>query len=121
MICKHCGARANEGEARCARCGRKPDDSLNGVFVAPRTKGALAPKLQLGESTESAEIAAPILQASSRGRESATRSAGARTMQASLFTEKPACSVIPIKGYAQEPVGLIPRPARDVHAPPGRR
>src|SRR5439155_24346072 len=50
-----------------------------------------------------------------------TRSAGARTMQASLFTEKPACNVIPIKGYAQEPVGLIPRSARDVHVPPGRR
>jgi uncharacterized RDD family membrane protein YckC len=46
MTCSFCGARSNEGETRCRKCGRKPGDTLNGEFSLIRTEGALATKLQ---------------------------------------------------------------------------
>jgi hypothetical protein len=46
MTCSFCGARNNEGETRCRKCGRKPSDTLNGEFTLTHTDGALATKLQ---------------------------------------------------------------------------
>jgi uncharacterized RDD family membrane protein YckC len=46
MTCIFCGARNNESETRCRKCGRKPGDTLNGDFTLARTEGALATKLQ---------------------------------------------------------------------------
>jgi uncharacterized RDD family membrane protein YckC len=46
MTCIFCGARNNESETRCRKCGRKPGDTLNGDFTLTRTEGALATKLQ---------------------------------------------------------------------------
>jgi len=51
MTCSYCGSRYSETEHRCRRCGRKPEDTLNGEFPAgefpaPRTTGALANKVQ---------------------------------------------------------------------------
>lgn len=46
MNCVFCGARNNDGESRCRKCGRKPGDTLNGDFSLVRTEGALATKLQ---------------------------------------------------------------------------
>src|ERR1051325_7340589 len=42
MTCSYCGTRNNEGEHRCRRCGRKPDDTLTNEFNVPHTTGALA-------------------------------------------------------------------------------
>ncbi len=46
MTCSFCGARNNEGENRCRKCGRKPGDTLNGEFILTRTEGALATQLR---------------------------------------------------------------------------
>src|SRR5262245_9185435 len=99
MNCKHCGARTGEGEARCARCGRKPNDSLNDVFYAPRSKGALAPRLELHPADDSAEIvAAPA------------------AVQRSLFTASPSPKVVAIND-----VGQSARPVRDHQVAPAPR
>lgn len=44
MTCSYCGARNDESDHRCQRCGRKPGDTLNGEFTFHRTQGALATK-----------------------------------------------------------------------------
>ncbi len=98
MNCKHCGARAEEGEGRCPRCGRRPDDSLNGVLLAPRSKSALATKLQAQAAEDSAEIV------SARG-----------AVQRSLFSSNPSPKVVSISD-----VGQAPRPARDPQVAPPR-
>jgi uncharacterized RDD family membrane protein YckC len=46
MTCSFCGARNNQDENRCRKCGRKPGDTLNRDFTLTRTEGALAAKLQ---------------------------------------------------------------------------
>lgn len=46
MTCSYCGARNDELETRCRRCGRKPGDTLNSEFMVHRTTGALATKLR---------------------------------------------------------------------------
>src|SRR5580704_14643962 len=46
MTCSYCGSRNDELENRCLRCGRKPEDTLNGQFAVHRTTGALATKLR---------------------------------------------------------------------------
>jgi uncharacterized RDD family membrane protein YckC len=46
MTCNYCGSRNDELENRCRRCGRKPEDTLNGQFTVHRTTGALATKLR---------------------------------------------------------------------------
>src|SRR4051794_20954709 len=45
MTCRYCGTRNGDGEHRCARCGRKPEDTLT-EFAAPFVHGALATQLQ---------------------------------------------------------------------------
>jgi uncharacterized RDD family membrane protein YckC len=46
MTCSYCGARNDELDHRCHRCGRKPEDTLNSDFAVHRTMGALATKLR---------------------------------------------------------------------------
>ena len=42
MTCSYCGTRKDESEHRCRRCGRRPEDTLNGQAPVYRTAGALA-------------------------------------------------------------------------------
>ena len=46
MTCSYCGTRNGDGEHRCTRCGRKPEDTLLGNFAMPVANGALATELQ---------------------------------------------------------------------------
>jgi uncharacterized RDD family membrane protein YckC len=46
MTCGYCGTRNGDGEHRCTRCGRKPEDTLIGGFAMPAVNGALATQLQ---------------------------------------------------------------------------
>jgi uncharacterized RDD family membrane protein YckC len=46
MTCSYCGTRNGDGENRCTRCGRKPEDTLLHSFATPMTTGALATQLQ---------------------------------------------------------------------------
>ena len=98
MTCKYCGVRTGENEARCVRCGRRPDDSLNGVLVATRSSVAVAPKIRVHIATESAEIPS------------------SHPVQRPLFLEHATPKVISIKA-----VGQTSRSARDLQVPPGRR
>ena len=54
MTCSFCGARNNDSESRCRKCGRRPDDTLNAATLV-RTEGALATKLSPQARTESAD------------------------------------------------------------------
>lgn len=45
MTCRYCGTRNDENERRCARCGRKPGDTLT-ASSTPVMTGATAPRLQ---------------------------------------------------------------------------
>ena len=46
MTCGYCGTRNGDGEHRCTRCGRRPEDTLIGGFAQPGVNGALATQLQ---------------------------------------------------------------------------
>jgi uncharacterized RDD family membrane protein YckC len=45
MTCTYCGSQNSDTEHRCRRCGRRPEDTLNGEFPVHRTAGNLATKL----------------------------------------------------------------------------
>jgi uncharacterized RDD family membrane protein YckC len=96
MTCSYCGTRNGEGEHRCRRCGRRPDDTLTGDFSFVGTDGALAAQLQPVEKIEApAQKPAPRVLAGGR-------SAGAppvRPVQTSLFPDK-AGKVVAIADYA---------------------
>jgi uncharacterized RDD family membrane protein YckC len=44
MTCNYCGTRNGDGEHRCTRCGRRPEDTL--INRMPAVTGALATQLQ---------------------------------------------------------------------------
>jgi len=90
MTCSYCGSRNNDDELRCRRCGRKPDDTLNGEFIL-RRDGALAAQLQRVSAVQVAERPALNL---------------AHAMQRRLSFEQPASNVIAIEQYAPP----LPRP-----------
>ena len=46
MTCGYCGTRNGDGEHRCTRCGRRPEDILLGGYARPSVQGALATQLQ---------------------------------------------------------------------------
>ena len=46
MTCRYCGTRNGDGEHRCVRCGRKPEDTLTSESATPFMHGALATQLQ---------------------------------------------------------------------------
>lgn len=102
MTCGYCGTRNGDGEHRCRRCGRRPDDTLTGDFSLVRTDGALATQLRPVEEThEPAQKAAPRIVAHQGGRAAAANGASlARAVQPSLFPEKTASKVVPIAEYA---------------------
>lgn len=90
MTCTYCGFRSGDGEHRCRRCGRKPDDTLTEEFRFP-TDGSLATAPRPALRTP--EPVAPNL---------------ARAVQRNLFPERPASKVIPFESYA--PISLEPGP-----------
>ncbi len=105
MICGFCGSRNSEGEHRCRRCGRRPDDTLTSDYVLHRTEGQLAVKMQ--PVRVSADEAPP-------------RMNFARAVQVPLFQDRPAPNVIPFEAYA--PVEPLPKPRQRSMAPrPPRR
>lgn len=91
MICGFCGSRNGDGEHRCRRCGRRPDDSLTGDYTLHRTEGQLAVQLR------PEPVAEPPLR----------RPSFARAIQVPLFQDRPASNVIPFESYA--PVEPKPR------------
>jgi uncharacterized RDD family membrane protein YckC len=105
MTCRYCGTRNGDGEHRCVRCGRKPEDTLTTEFAAPFTHGALAtqlqPRVHVMEPAAQAEAKAPNL-------------SGA--VQASLFQDRSA-KVVPIASYAQPRVDTKPRTPAPKAAP----
>lgn len=91
MTCGFCGSRSRDGEHRCWRCGRRPDDTLTGEFTLHRTEGQLAVQLQPAAPPEPP----------------ARRKGLARAVQFPLFQDRPAPNVIPFESYA--PVEPKPR------------
>jgi uncharacterized RDD family membrane protein YckC len=89
MTCAFCGSRNGDGEHRCRRCGRRPDDTLTGEYTLQPTIGPLAVKLQ----------PAPAATA-----EAPRQSNFERAVQVPLFLlqERPAPNVIPFESYAPE-------------------
>lgn len=105
MICGFCGSRNGDGEHRCRRCGRRPDDTLTGDYTLHRTEGQLAVKLQ-PQVVEEPTVRRPV----------------GRAIQVPLFQERPAPNVIPFESYA--PVEPKPRQRSTSTAtrkPPRRR
>jgi len=86
MTCSYCGNRNNDEELRCQRCGRKPDDTLNGEFIF-RRNGALAAQLQ-PVAVEAAERPAHHL---------------AHPVQRRLSFELPTSNVVPIAPFGPPP------------------
>jgi uncharacterized RDD family membrane protein YckC len=105
MTCRYCGTRNGDGEHRCVRCGRKPEDTLTGEFASPFMHGALATQLQ--PRVRVMEQAAP--QTESRV---APNLSGA--VQASLFHDRSfrSSNVIPFASYAPARVEVKPPRAR---------
>jgi uncharacterized RDD family membrane protein YckC len=93
MTCSYCGTRNGDGEHRCTRCGRKPEDTLIRSFAMPVVNGALATQLQpvsrmrlvQREPPEQPRVAPDFSQA----------------VQASLFLERPASNVIAMPGRVE--------------------
>jgi uncharacterized RDD family membrane protein YckC len=90
MICGFCGSRNDDGEHRCRRCGRRPNDTLTADYTLQRTQGQLAVKLQPVPAEEPPQRR-PI----------------GRAVQVPLFQDRPAPNVIPFESYA--PVEPKPR------------
>lgn len=100
MTCSYCGNRNNDEELRCRRCGRKPDDTLNGEFIL-RRDGALAAQLQ------------PVM-AARMDRPAPNLS---RAMQRRLSFEPAGSNVIPIEQYVAPPPRPRAKPAPRKPAP----
>jgi uncharacterized RDD family membrane protein YckC len=90
MTCGYCGTRNGDGEHRCTRCGRKPEDTLIRSFAMPVVNGALATQLQPVSGMRLVERAQP-----EPPREPANFS---HAVQASLFQERPTSNVIAMPG-----------------------
>ena len=117
MTCGYCGTRNGEGERRCRRCGRRPDDTLTGEFKLTRTDGALAAQPRLAESTvEPVEKPAPRIVAGGR-----TNSAElSRAVQPSLFQDKSNPKIVEFADYAAPPARSKAAP-RTATKPAARR
>jgi len=97
MTCSYCGTRNTEGEHRCRRCGRRPDDPLTGEYTLHPTTGALA--------------AQPMVQVNASD-PPRTGTNLARAVQRSLFPDRSGTNVIPIESYNAGPPRPAPRPAQ---------
>ena len=104
MTCRYCGTRNGDDEHRCARCGRRPEDTLTSDF-APYTHGALATQLQPRVHVMEQAAAPTELRV-------APNLSGA--VQTSLFQDRTS-KVIPIASYA--PPRVEPKPRVRVEGP----
>ena len=80
MTCTFCGSRNPDGEHRCRRCGRRPEDTA--AAFALHTAGALA-----AAPKPAPEPSRPLLPDMSRA------------VQRPLFQDRPAPNVIPFESY----------------------
>jgi uncharacterized RDD family membrane protein YckC len=105
MTCGFCGFRNGDGEVRCRRCGRKPDDNLGAERMIQPTDGALA---AVADRAQSAAVEAHAPQ----------RTAG-RAVQRSLFAEP--SKIIPIASYAPAPPPeKVKKPSKPASRPAAR-
>lgn len=129
MTCSYCGTRNGEGEHRCRRCGRRPDDTLTSEFSLVQTDGALAAQVQTVASARRAEPAAklapqvveraPGFQPRTEPRVGANL---ARAIQPSLFPDKSGSKIVGIADYAPPPPRTArPRTASNAGSKPGVR
>src|SRR5664279_6252132 len=104
LTCGYCGTRNGDGEHRCTRCGRRPEDTLINGFAMPGVNGALATQLQPAPRMQLVERARP---------EQAPRQAPnfSQAVQASLFQASNVIAMPP-------PVDSRPRVLADVTAKP---
>ena len=105
MTCGYCGFRNQEGEHRCRRCGRRPEDAAAAPFTVHRTDGALATAAQPEESHSSIAVAEehePI---------------PSHAVQGKLFSARGSSNVIPFESY----VGARTEPRPRVHSEPVRK
>src|SRR4051812_33127042 len=117
MTCTFCGTRSGDGETRCRRCGRRPNDTLGGEFRTAMTDGALATKLQPVGRIHIAEPPAPEIASEPIVRDAENLS---RAVQRSLFQDR-SSKIVPIQPYP--PVATRPRARAEgsPSRPPGRR
>jgi uncharacterized RDD family membrane protein YckC len=120
MTCSYCGTRNGEGDHRCRRCGRRPDDTLTGEFSLARTDGALAAQLQPAQKTAEPP-SRPRIVAHAGGKTAASTTTNlARAVQPSLFPDRLNTKVVAIADYSAPPAK--PKPAsRTATKPPVRR
>ena len=81
ITCGFCGSRNDDGDHRCRKCGRTPNDTLTGEVALHRTQGQLAMKLEMRPAETRPKPANP-----------------GRPYQPSLF--QPASNLIPFEAYA---------------------
>ncbi len=106
MTCRYCGTRNGDGERRCTRCGRKPEDTLTSERSQPVITGALAQKL----------APMPWPNAVAEADASARSSAGlSHPYQTSFFQ---ASNVIPIEAYGPPRTEVRPRPRAEISTKP---
>ena len=101
MTCSYCGTRNVDGERRCRRCGRKPDDTLTDALAAVSTDGALATAVHPAAVHPAAQIGPTKPPANP-----------SYAIQASLFQDKPSSKVIPFEAYASHGHVAEPEPPR---------
>jgi uncharacterized RDD family membrane protein YckC len=97
MTCSYCGTRNGQGDHRCRRCGRKPDDTLTSEFSFVRTDGALAAQPQLAE--QSSAPPPPRIVAHAGGKPH-TAQPGPVAVQTSLFHDRGNPKIVAFADYA---------------------
>jgi len=100
MTCSYCGTRNNEGERRCRRCGRRPDDTLTGEFQLALTDGALAAQpCPRASAVETEGHPTPRVVAGGRR----TAAPLALAIQPSLFQDKSNPKIVEFADYSAPP------------------
>ena len=112
MTCRYCGTRNGDGERRCTRCGRKPEDTLTSQRTQAVVTGALAEQL---EPAAWALLGHDALQptGAAEAEPSRTTRGLSRAVQTSFFH---ASNVIPIEAYGP-PRTVAPPRTRTLTAP----
>src|SRR5215469_2410631 len=105
MTCAYCGFRNQQGEHRCRRCGRRPEDATAGPFTVHRTDGALATATQPDEAHSSIAV------------EEEKQPSGHAAIQGRLFAARSASNVIPFESYT----GARTEPRPRVQTEPARK
>jgi uncharacterized RDD family membrane protein YckC len=97
MTCSYCGTRNGEGDHRCRRCGRKPDDTLTGEFSFVATNGALAAQPRPAERIASPPPPRIVAHPGGRAR---TAQASPVPVQGSLFQDRSNPKIVAFADYA---------------------